>query len=85
MTRDERAEAGRIMLSAITSQIKNPAGWLLAVRRICERIGLNPASAIRLGDVSLADVVYGVITEANSNGCNMSVIQNAIEDLEGES
>lgn len=75
MTGPEIGKVSREMAEAVKSRVPDPAGWMLALRRISERLGLDPAMSIRLGDVVLIDVCHGLVRYAASNSLESDQIR----------
>lgn len=77
-TTDELRSARAHMVSEILRTAPDPAGWLLAVRAICERAGVDPARAIPLGGVPLVAVCAEVTTEASRQGIGLRSFAEAV-------
>lgn len=78
MTLAELQSARAHMVSEILRTVSDPAGWLLAVRGICERVGVDPARAIPLGGLSLALVCAEVVGEVSRQGIGLRRLGEAV-------
>ena len=72
------ARNARVALIAAVMVTRDPAQWLLAVRTIVERMGLNTAKCIPIG-VTLEHVAFAVIMEAKARGKTAAQVAAALE------
>lgn len=68
MTNRERNELYRELAEHVKAAVENPAQWMRELRRVSDRLGLDPAHSLRIGDVTLIDVCYGLVEYADWNG-----------------
>ena len=80
MTPAELREARETMTRAVTAT-PDPAGWLVAVRRIAERLNLRPESCIPLPG-TVASICHEVVRCADGNSMTLAQVKAACGDGE---
>jgi hypothetical protein len=77
MTPAELREARETMTRAVTAT-PDPAGWLVAVRQIVERLNLRPESCICLPG-TVANICHEVVRCADGNSMTLAQVKAACE------
>ena len=67
---------------SIMEQVDDPTQWLRALRRIAERLGLNPARCLPIwADVTLEFACFKVLQEADNQGRSTDAVWEALRNL----
>lgn len=81
MKPDERKEARCVLCEAIVASVPDPAGWMLALRRVVEALGMRPEMCIPLGDVTLANACAAIVMYGG-NDLTLQAVRDAVKVLQ---
>lgn len=80
MTTDEKREVRQALEDKILREVTDPAGWLMALRRVVEALDLQPAAVLRL-PACLRDGCHDVVSHADRNSMTAARVIEVIRAM----